>query len=204
MMAFTVYQADTGRIGKCVFAPEPPVAEAGLEVLEGHFPDDQFYILDGVPVARPKLQEHEHITILEGEPLGLDLPDGTDIYLDSFKLKDHDDLLKLKPREYQLGINPPFPQKGYDAILTVMPLEPEPTEVLDVPQEVTLSVNEEWIVGLLPQGTKVNIDGAEVGETDSTALILSFPIPKEYMVMLSPPHPYQDANIKVVVDETDP
>ena len=200
-MAFTVYQANTGRIERCVFAPKSPAVEAGFEVLEGHFPDDQFYVLDGIPVTRLKLQEHEHITILEGEPLGLDLPDGTDIYLDSFKLDDHGDVLQLKPREYQLGINPPFPQKGYEAILTVMPLEPEPTEVLDVPQEVTLSVNEEWVAGTLPEGTGVYIDGTLVGETDETELVLSFPLAKTYSVRFDPPFPHKPHEMEVVVNE---
>ena len=204
MMAFTVYRASTGRIERCVFAHKAPTVEAGLEVLEGHFSDDQYYIADGFPELRPKIQGYEEITILEGEPLGLDIPDGTDIYLDSFKIEDHSDVLHLKPREYQIGINPPFPQKGYEAILTVMPLKPEPTEILDVPQEKSLRINEDWVVGTLPQGTKVSIDGAEVGETDNTVLMLSFPIPKEYVVMFLPPHPYKAANTKVIVDETDP
>jgi hypothetical protein len=73
---------------------------------------------------------------------------------------------------------------------------------LDLPEEQTLPVNQDWDVGTLPEGTAVYIDGVIAGETDDTALTMSFPLAREYAVKFDPPFPYKPSEVKVTVNET--
>ena len=73
---------------------------------------------------------------------------------------------------------------------------------LNLPEEQTLLVNQDWDVGTLPEGTAVYIDGALAGETDDTALTMSFPLAREYTVKFDPPFPYKPSEVKVTVNET--
>ena len=84
-------------------------------------------------------------------------------------------------------------------------LNGEPTErpVIDAPAFISLDVSAEWEVGDVPAGTTVLIDRVEVGVTDGTALILSFPVAKTYRVDLRPPFPWRDCRAEVEVHEVD-
>jgi hypothetical protein len=73
---------------------------------------------------------------------------------------------------------------------------------LNLPEEYTLLVNQDWNVGTLPGGTAVYIDNVLAGETDDTALTMSFPLAREYAVKFDPPFPYKPSEVKVTVNET--
>ena len=73
---------------------------------------------------------------------------------------------------------------------------------LNLSEEQTLLINQDWDVGTLPEGTAVYIDGAIAGETDDTALTMSFPLAREYTVKFDPPFPYKPSEVKVTVNET--
>ena len=66
-----------------------------------------------------------------------------------------------------------------------------------------VSVDTDWVVGTLPEGTKVFIEGILVGETDETELTLSFPLAQTYSVKFDPPFPYKPQEMEVVVNEAD-
>ena len=73
---------------------------------------------------------------------------------------------------------------------------------LSLTETQTLLVNQDWDVGTFPEGTAVYIDGAIAGETDDTALTMSFPLAREYTVKFDPPFPYKTSEVKVTVNET--
>lgn len=79
--------------------------------------------------------------------------------------------------------------------------EPTPRPDLDLPTTKQLTINEDWVVGTLPEGTKVFIEGILVGETDETELTLSFPLAKTYSVRFDLPFPYKPHEMEVVVNE---
>jgi hypothetical protein len=83
-------------------------------------------------------------------------------------------------------------------------VDEEPTErpSLNLPEEQTLLVNQDWDVDTLPEGTVVYIDNVLAGETDDTALTMSFPLARKYAVKFDPPFPYKPSEVKVTVNET--
>lgn len=89
-----------------------------------------------------------------------------------------------------------FPDDHY-----VLNFEPMPRPNLGLPTTKQLTTNEEWVVGTLPEGTCVYIDGILVGETDETELVLSFPLAQTYSVRFDPPFPYKPHKMEVVVNE---
>lgn len=61
MLEFTVYDPKTGQIlrcGRCQDASLAAQAGSGERVIEGRFPDDEFRIVDGKPVAIPPAPDH--------------------------------------------------------------------------------------------------------------------------------------------------
>lgn len=68
MKEFTIYDKTSGairRFGSCADADFPIQAGAGEDVIEGRFPDDAFWVVDGKPVAIPpapdQWSEYDHI-----------------------------------------------------------------------------------------------------------------------------------------------
>jgi hypothetical protein len=62
-----------------------------------------------------------------------------------------------------------------------------------------LTVNEDWIVTDIPEGTEVEIDGEVVGTVDNTGLTLSFSAAGVWQVNLHPPFPWIEASCEVTV-----
>jgi hypothetical protein len=79
--------------------------------------------------------------------------------------------------------------------------EPTPRPDLNLPTAKGLTINEDWVVGTLPESTGVYIDGILVGETDETELVLSFPLAQTYSVKFDPPFPYKPHEMEVAVNE---
>ena len=83
----------------------------------------------------------------------------------------------------------------------ILASKPTPRPDLNLPTAKQLTTNEDWVVGTLPEGTKVFIEGILVGETDETELTLSFPLAQTYSIKFDPPFPYKPKEMEVVVNE---
>lgn len=77
-------------------------------------------------------------------------------------------------------------------------------EVLDRPQTGlpaahALAQGEDWTVPDVPSGTRVYVDGEDLGAVDATGLILSFAALGLWRVELAPPWPWRPATCEVTV-----
>jgi hypothetical protein len=68
-----------------------------------------------------------------------------------------------------------------------------------LPTAHTLSQGTDWTVPNVPDGTRVYVDGEDLGATDPLGLVLSFAAPGVWRVDLDPPWPWQPASCEVTV-----
>ena len=68
-----------------------------------------------------------------------------------------------------------------------------------LPAAHTLAQGEDWTVPNVPDGTRVYVDGEDLGVTDPLGLALSFAAPGLWQVSLDPPWPWQPASCEVTV-----
>ena len=71
--------------------------------------------------------------------------------------------------------------------------------VLELGDRYALSLNTDWDVLGIPEGSTVIIDGEEAGTTDASGLTLSFEFPGIYVLEIRPPFPWRDAKCEVTV-----
>jgi hypothetical protein len=68
-----------------------------------------------------------------------------------------------------------------------------------LPSAHTLPQGTDWAVPNVPDGTRVYVDGEDLGVTDPLGLVLSFVAPGLWQVSLDPPWPWQPASCEVTV-----
>jgi len=68
-----------------------------------------------------------------------------------------------------------------------------------LPEAHSLTVNEDWVLADIPEGTEVKVDGEVVGTVDNTGLTLSFSAAGVWQVKLLPPFPWLEASCEVTV-----
>lgn len=66
-----------------------------------------------------------------------------------------------------------------------------------LPSAHTVSQGKDWTVPNVPDGTRVYVDGEDLGATDPLGLTLSFSAPGVWRVDLAPPWPWQPASCEV-------
>jgi len=71
---------------------------------------------------------------------------------------------------------------------------------IDLPEAVSLAINEVLTIGNAPAGVEVLVDGSLIGLTDGFALDVSFELDGVYALEIRAPFPYQPAKSRVTVN----